>query len=306
MRRIAYILSAYTDAPHLARLVAALDDGGADFYIHVDRKVDSRPFHRLLDGKATFVPSHWISWGGWQQVEYQKELLAAVLHSGRDYMRVVCLSGQDYPLWSNMRIHRYFDEHPDAEFIMGLNLTRCTDRAQRSKICCYHFFRDLPWRTLWWMNKLIVASRLLMKALPLRKRPYTFINGRQADVYFGSDYWAVTLPCARYIYEKLCSEQQLVRYFRTSFVPSELCIQTLVFNSPFARHALLYKGDYPGLSGLTPLHYIEYGHAIKTLTLEELPALYRSDKMFCRKVVSSVSDRLADQIDQDRQTSKLQ
>lgn len=114
MRRIAYILSAYTDAPHLARLVAALDDGGADFYVHIDRKVDSRPFHRLLDGKVTFVPSHWISWGGWQQVEYQKGLLAAVLHSGRDYMRVVCLSGQDYPLWSNGRIRRYFDEHPHA------------------------------------------------------------------------------------------------------------------------------------------------------------------------------------------------
>ena len=172
MRRIAYILSAYTDAPHLARLVAALDDGGADFYIHVDRKVDSRPFHRLLDGKATFVPSHWISWGGWQQVEYQKELLAAVLHSGRDYMRVVCLSGQDYPLWSNMRIRRYFDEHPDAEFIMGLNLTRCTDRAQRSKICCYHFFRDLPWRSLWWKNKLIVASRAsVLIRLSMAARP---------------------------------------------------------------------------------------------------------------------------------------
>ena len=30
MMRIAYILSAYTDAPHLRRLVDALDDGGAD------------------------------------------------------------------------------------------------------------------------------------------------------------------------------------------------------------------------------------------------------------------------------------
>ena len=114
------------------------------------------------------------------------------------------------------------------------------------------------------------------------------------------------MPCARYIYDKLCSERQLVRYFRTSFVPSELCIQTLVFNSPFASHALLYEGDYPGLSGLTPLHYIEYGHAIKNLTLEDLPVLYRSDKMFCRKVVSGVSDSLAEQIDRDRQTSKSQ
>ena len=35
MSRIAYIISAYKDAPHLARLVAALDDR-ADFYVHID------------------------------------------------------------------------------------------------------------------------------------------------------------------------------------------------------------------------------------------------------------------------------
>ena len=168
MSRIAYILSAYKDAPHLARLIAALDDD-ADFYVHIDRKADDRPFRQLLEGKVTFVPSHWVSWGGWEQVEYQKELLGAVLRSGVDYGRVVCLSGQDYPLWSNEEIHRHFDEHPDTEFIMGLNLTRCTDRAQRSKIVCYHFFRDLKWSDQWWKDKLIVASRNLLKLLPLRK-----------------------------------------------------------------------------------------------------------------------------------------
>lgn len=56
-------------------------------------------------------------------MEYQKELLAAVLHSGIPYTRVVCLSGQDYPLWSNNAIHRYFEEHQDTEFIGGFNLT---------------------------------------------------------------------------------------------------------------------------------------------------------------------------------------
>ena len=42
MSRIAYIISAYKDAPHLARLVAALDDR-ADFYVHIDLNADIHP-----------------------------------------------------------------------------------------------------------------------------------------------------------------------------------------------------------------------------------------------------------------------
>ena len=41
MSRIAYIISAYKDAPHLARLVAALDDR-ADFYVHIDLNADRK------------------------------------------------------------------------------------------------------------------------------------------------------------------------------------------------------------------------------------------------------------------------
>lgn len=305
MNRIAYILSAYKDAPHLLRLVNALDDGYADFYIHIDQKVDSRPFRELLEGRATFVPSHWVSWGGWEQVAYQKELLAAVLRSDREYGRVVCLSGQDYPLWSNERIHRWFEEHPQTEYMAGMNLSRSHNAWQCSKITGYHLFRDLKWRNLWWKNKLIVLSRNLLKAFRIRKRPTTTIGGKQVDVFFGSDYWAITLPCARYVYEKLTSEKQLERYFKTSFVPSELCIQTLVFNSPFGANALLYEGEYQGLWSLTPLHYISYDGSIKTLTLDDKDTLQTCGKMFCRKVVSGVSDALVAYIDAER-TNKVE
>ena len=165
MSRIAYIISAYKDAPHLARLVAALDDR-ADFYVHIDLNADIHPFEEALGDKVTFVPRHRISWGGWEQVEYQKELLAAVLHSGIPYTRVVCLSGQDYPLWNNNAIHHYFEEHQDTEFIGGFNLTRCTVKQQLHKITHYHPFRDLPWKSIWWKNKLIVASRKLAPPAP--------------------------------------------------------------------------------------------------------------------------------------------
>lgn len=295
MSRIAYIISAYKDAPHLARLVDALNKD-ADFYIHIDLKSDIKPFEEALGDKVTFVSRHWVSWGGWEQVEYQKELLGAVISSGVAYDRVVCLSGQDYPLWSNEEIHRYFGENKEREFIMGVDLTHCQNRLQSSKITNYHFFRDLKWKSSWLKNKFIVASRLLMKWLPFRKRPVTHIGNKEVDVYFGSDYWAITLPCARYVYEKLCSEKEMICYFKTSFVPSELCIQTIVFNSSFARQAFLHEGDFPGLTALTPLHYISYGKSIKILTAEDLPTLQRVNKMFCRKVVSNVSDELVKMI----------
>lgn len=299
MSRIAYMISAYRDANHLSRLVDALDDR-ADFYVHVDLRTDIQPFEEALGDKVTFVPRHWVSWGGWEQVEYQKELLGAVLRSGVAYDRVVCLSGQDYPLWSNEKIHRHFDDHPETEFIMGMNLTRSNNKQQLSKIVQYHFFRDLKWRNLWWKNKFIVLSRNLMKLLPIRKQAVTRINNIEADVFFGSDYWAITLPCARYVYEKLCSEKEMMRYFQTSFIPSEMCIQTLVFNSPFAAHALRYKGEYIGLYALTPLHHIVYGKSIKIMTLTDLTELKQSGKMFCRKVVSGASDTLVKVIETER------
>lgn len=298
MNRIAYMISAYKDAPHLARLVTALA-GKADFYVHVDRKADIRPFEEALGADVTFVRRHWTSWGGWSQVEYQKELLAAVCASGVEYDRVVCLSGQDYPLWSNERIHAYFAAHPDTEFIMGEDLTHSPNRGLQTRIRNYHFFRDLPWGNLWWKNKFIVAARYLMKWLPIRKPLTVNIDGREADVFCGSDYWALTMPCARYVYRMLSTQPALTRYFRHSFVPSEMCVQTIVFSSPFAPNVVPYDGR-KGLFYLTPLHYLVYGKSIKVMTLADLAALKRFDRMFCRKVVSGVSDALVKVIDAAR------
>jgi hypothetical protein len=184
-----------------------------------------------------------------------------------------------------------------------MNLTESSDRQQTAKVIYYHFFRDLWCPSLWLKNKFIVASRNLMKLLPFRKLPFTEIGGKRADVFFGSDYWAITLPCARHVHEKLCTEKKMTRYFKTCFIPSELCIQTIVFNSPFAPHALLYKGRYPGLAKLTPLHHIVYGESIKTMTSDDLPMLKQSGRMFCRKVVSGESDTLVEAIEAGRRSS---
>lgn len=296
---IAYLLSAYRDPQHLGRLVAALDYE-ADFYIHIDANVDEAPFREALPQHVHFVKRHRISWGGWEQVAYQYELLKAALASEHHYTHLVCLSAQDYPLWSNKNIHDFFNQKTECEFICGHNLTHTDNAAQRHKITHIHPFRDLSWTNQWLKNKVIVASRHLLRLLGLRRRPTVCIDGHLCDVYFGSDYWAITPKCAAYVVEHLEQQPEIKNYFRTTFVPSELCIQTIVFNSPFAANALLHQGSYPGLKQLTPLHYIDYGACAKELTAADWPQLEACGKMFCRKVVTDTSDKLVDIIDSQR------
>lgn len=296
---IAYLISAYCDAPHLRRLVTALDED-ADFYVHVDANVDDAPFRKLLQGKVHFVPRHAVSWGGFEQVAYQYELIKAAVDSGRPYTHLVCLSGQDYPLWSNERIHNFFEENHDRELIGGFNITRGGNAGQLVKIEHIHPFRDLKWRNRWLKNKLVVASRNVLAAIGVRRRPQVQIDGRLCDVYFGSDYWALTLDCARYVKRILEENPSVSRYFRTTFAPSELCIHTVVFNSPFGKQALLHEGTYPGLVNLTPLHALSYHGSVKQLTLDDWQMLEGSDKMFCRKVVTGLSDGLVAEIDSRR------
>lgn len=293
---IAYLISAYCDAPHLKRLVEALDED-ADFYVHVDANVDDTPFRRLLPGKVRFVPRHAVSWGGFEQVAYQYEMIKAAVDSGRPYTHLVCLSGQDYPLWSNARIHRFFEENKGRELIGGFNITRGGNKGQLAKIVHIHPFRDLRWRNRWLKNKLVASSREVLALLGVHRRPQVRINGVVCDVYFGSDYWALTLDCARYVKRTLEENPSVSRYFRATFAPSEMCIHTLVYNSPFGEQAMLYKGVYPGLVNLTPLHSLYYHGSVKQLTLDDLQMLVEGGKMFCRKVVTGVSDELVEMID---------
>lgn len=295
---LAYIISAYKDANHLARLVRRLSDLQTDIFVHVDANVDSQPFRDLLPHWVTFVPSHHVSWGGWEQVEYQRELLKAALATGHNYTHIVCLSGQDYPIWSPGHIHEYFAAHPTTEFISGYNITRGTDLGQQSKIRLYHLFRDSSLRPLWIKNKAIVAARTISAIMHITKPLQAPLgDGRYVDVYVGSDYFALTPSCARFVLDTLDASPAFVNYFKSSFTPSEMCIQTIVYNSSYASHAYIHPNStYPGLAALTPLHYINYHPIIRVLTLDDLPVLLESGRMFCRKVVSGESDELVDEI----------
>lgn len=308
--KIAYIITAYTDAPQLRRLVDSLclynTNNVSDFYIHIDRKVKIDPFLEQLTGCNADI--YWcknqyrINWGGFNQVRSQFELLRMIFEeTKRLYDRIVCLSGTDYPLWSNRRIVSEFENNPNKEYIGGFNITKSKDKAQISKIKNYHFFRDLALPLK--LKRLICgSSKLLFNILPIHK-PLSYVdsNGKVYDIYTGSDYWGLSYNCAKMAYETMKYNKKIMNYFKTSYIPSESVINTIVFNSSFYSNCSDKCNDqvYPGLEILTPLHLINYTGAIKVYSIDDWDELMHSDKMFFRKAKTVVSDELISKLERE-------
>jgi hypothetical protein len=301
--RLAYIIHAYKDAQQLNRLINSLDYN-ADFFLHVNSKADIVPFYDLLTSKRNVFftkKRFFVNWGSFSQVIAQRELLSNVFNSGNYYERVVCLSGLDYPIWPMERIINEFEMNKSKQFIMGFNLSKMGNKKQLKKITVYHFFRDLKVKNITIKQFFTGTSRLIMKILPIRKRRQVVINGVLKDVYMGSDFWSLTYDCAKFVYETICKENSLMKFFKSSYVPSEMCVQTIVFNSKFSKDTVPFYNDYyNGLNNLTPLHYIEYGKSIKIFDETDYNTLIKSGKMFFRKAATGKSDKLISMIDKYR------
>ncbi len=305
---IAYLISAYKDPVQLKNLVEFLRGDGTHFYIHIDKKVDISPFQKLLPEYKTSnesltylkirVP---VYWGGFSQIRYQKMLIGTALNSGIDFKRYVIITGQDFPLVSREKIIKDFSENKEKEYLTGLNFSNLSkkydvNQSQLEKITLYHFFRDFYPFSQRLCFILSSIMRKIMKLLPIRKKPYLLIKGKKWDVYMSSSYMAITAPCAKNVYNKM-NDKNIVRYFRYSFVPEELMIPTIIFNSEFASKAeILITDKYPGLKYLSALTYFNYNKCIEIFTEKNYEELVASKKLFARKFSSDESSGLMKKI----------
>lgn len=76
------------------------------------------------------------------------------------------------------------NDNPHKEYVIGLNISEVKNPKKiPSKIILYHFFRDMnnvPYRIKKFFSG---SSRILMRLLPFRKKPYIMVKGKRWDVY---------------------------------------------------------------------------------------------------------------------------
>lgn len=305
-KKIAFLIAAHSDPPHLQRLVDVLD-ADADFFIHIDKKQPIAPFtERINKPNVAFLTDDdrvKVYWGGFSQVQATLNLLKACMVAGDrqqvTYTKIVFLSGADYPIKSNNYIRCFFEEHTDTNFIRGMNITRANTAKYNYCIRNYLFFN--------FQLRSSILTRVTRKFLNVTAnwfsgKPNYIVTeqGKHMDIFHGSSWWALNSDVVQYILTQADRYDEACRYFKLSLASDEKFFHTLFFNSVYAG-SNEKEGEEPYVpytSAFANLHLIDPSLQ-KWFGPEDFDAIRSSEKLFVRKVSSRRSAALLDRIDRE-------
>ncbi len=293
--RIAYLITAYSDFDHLERLVGALDDPRAGFFIHIDARsrVPAEVLERLTARpRVTLASRRPVWWGGWSHVAAILSLMELATAEGRGrgangevvgdagYDYCVILSGSDYPIRPNDTIFETLAA--GGQYINATPGFRPSKPESRVR---YYRFDGFDRRKLHNPKTILLRTlEITLQTLGIHKRRYPF-----KQIYSGIVWSALSTPCVRYILDYVKAHPEYTRFFQTAQVPEEMFLQTIIGNSPFAadiRHTPTYT-DWNHHSASPPV-----------LTEKHLPLLATQPRLFARKF-NNGSTPLLDLIDRE-------
>jgi hypothetical protein len=293
MDKVAYLILAHQDPAQLSRLIRALDHR-ADFFVHIDAKVDLRPFIegaagssvRFLEGRVA------VTWAGFSMVGAILALIQGALASGSGYSHLVLLSGADYPIKPASVIVDHLARNRSHEFIRFIDMRNSPD----------HYMRQIEQRHF--RDPILAGNgrivRLFDKCARRIGNMAELSNRWDRDYipYFGSTWWAMTPECCLHILSTIEGDGgRFLEMNRLTFSPDEHFFHTIVGNSEFCGRSDGLQ-DYLGVGtvNLANLHLIDPSLS-KWFTIEDRAEVAGSDRFFVRKVRTDVSTELLDYID---------
>ena len=318
-KKIAYLILAHQDFENLHRLINRLDYK-SDFFIHIDGKINiDELIERYKERKNIYFIENRlaINWAGFNMVLATNKLIKLALQTNINYSHLVLLSGGDYPIKNKEYIYDFFMKNENVEFIRAYSLNdsnckHCENRVIR------HWFFDLNISKNALVNKIyrkILTTILIIK----NKRKSVLVNNKELDIYFGSQWWALTPSCARYILNYIENNKEINYYFKDTFAPDEIYYHTIVFNSPYCKNTI-NKGveKYSSKWKWNNLHYLKtdtldcnyknknnivkrvfgkFNGSISPCTESDFEEVKNSKYLYMRKVNTIESKKLLDLID---------
>jgi hypothetical protein len=282
---IAYVILAHRNPDQLKRLLNRLTNEEARAFVHIDAKTDLAPFAVALaplmrDGRVQLarrrLRSHWADYG----------LVAATLATVEQaleefaFSHVSLLSGDAYPLASAEALSDFFAGAADRSFMFYSAGDDGTRPPAREGNKSWYWNGDL--RRVTYRHYRLLGRQLHLPNRYLPRFP-RLIPPSDLTLYQGSQWWTLSREAARYVVETFIRRPELGRYFRRTQAPDEFAFQTVLCNSHLQGR--IVNDD---------LHFIQWeGWHPRTLTLDDLPALASSQKLFARKLsTSSLMDNL--------------
>ena len=220
---ITYLVLAHHKPIHFKALAAALAIDGADVFAHVDAKVDQASFETP---SVRFVPNRTVAFhSGWSIVEATLRLLDAAAPAIDPDGYVVFLSGDTYPLQSQVRIREFLFTHgAAAQFMNILPFPSLIAQKPLSRVSRFHVEYD---------RRSPSNNNLLPRVANAMRIPRNYkkaIGDRQ--MYCGSQWWALKGSTVLWLIDEARRNPEFQKFCRFVMVPDELFIQTLLGGSP--------------------------------------------------------------------------
>lgn len=292
MKRICYLILAHADPKHFEKLVNAINFN-ARFFVHIDAKTNIRDFQTLsLPENLTFIQDRVrVSWGGISMVDATLKLIASALNCKEDFTHLVLLSGADYPIKNSSVIYETFSKNSQLQFIKFIDMRASAHYLNHIN---RKWFKEPIVHT---SNRTVELTDKIIRNLGNRLK---FRNSWDESTvpYFGSQWWAITPDCAKYILDFLKENPKYYIQNKFTFAPDEHFFHTIIGNSNYKEKSNgvhEYKGK--GTWRMANYHLIAPS-LTKWYSTNDWDKINSSDKLFVRKLNSYVSSDLVNLINE--------
>lgn len=293
-----YVLQAHAKPRQLRRQVEALWHVDDEFLVHIDLKVDERPFRRELSGLVARGNVHFqckrhrCIWGGFGIVASTIDAMQSAAHDGA-YSHLITLTGQDYPIKPLHVIRNTLLSNQRTTFMSFADATKpqsCNENSSGDgswdwdgnleRIDRRYFMIPAPFTKVS-ARKWITLPNRKIPFPPLRKLP------QGISPYQGLAYFCMSSEAVAWVLRVFDERPDIPRFFRRCLVPDEYIFQTV-----------LKSTGYPGRLCNDDLRFIRWsGWHPRVLVLSDLPSLEGSRKLFGRKFDEDVDSDILDRLD---------
>ncbi len=272
MAKIAYILLCHKDPDAVASQARRLTAAGDCMVIHFDasaRPEDHARLHAALDDHPDVAFARRrvrCGWGEWSLVDATLTSIRTALECFPDATHFYLLSGDCMPIKTAEYIHRRLDED-DADFIESFDFFDSDwikTGWKEERLIYRHWFNERTQKNAFYAMFHLQKWLRLTRAVP-----------DDIEVMIGSQWWCLRRATVEKVLDYIVRRRDVVRFFRTTWIPDETFFQTLV------RH--LVPGKEIRSRTLTFLMFTDYGKPVIFYN-DHYDLLLSQDYLFARKI----------------------
>ena len=274
MAKIAFILLCHKDPEAIIRQAEMLTAVGDYMSIHFDARANPEDFEKIRSALAdnpnvTFAKKRIkCGWGEWSLVDASLKAVRAAVDAFPRATHFYMLSGDCMAIKSAKYAHEFLDS-ADVDYIESFDFFESDwikTGMKEERLIYRHFFNERM------QPKRFYATFELQKRLSLtREIP------PDLQIQIGSQWWCLRRRTIEWILEFTRKRKDVMRFFRTTWIPDETFFQTLV------RHLVPEKEIQPRT--LTFLMFTDYGMPV-TFYNDHYDLLLSQDYLFARKISS--------------------